>query len=211
MMLHTGPTARTVLTVCCASPQQNGGMGLMDRLNFDVPTPNTLQRVTWKLSSSRPGAWLFSKSLHHMDALVLRATNGRTTLPEVLSGLPVITLATTGARTGARRETPLVGVPSGDNVAVIGTSFGQRDTPGWYFNLRAQPRAEIVYKGTTVEVAAREAEGQEREDIWSRARQIYAGYEAYAQRIHDRPIHIMVLEPTSQRPGTSRPDHGSEM
>lgn len=175
-------------------------MGLIEKLNFEVPTPNGVQRAMWKLSSSRPGAWLFSKSLHHMDALVLRATNGRTTIPELLAGLPVITVATTGARTGARRETPLVGVPTGENIAVIGTSFGQRDTPGWYFNLRAQPRAEIVYKGRPFEVLAREAEGQERDEIWSRGRQIYAGYEAYARRIHDRPIHIMVLEPAPQEP-----------
>ena len=27
----------------------------------------------------------------------------------------------------------------------------------------------------------------------AQGRKIYAGYEAYARRIHDRPIHIMVL------------------
>lgn len=90
---------------------------------------------------------------------------------------------------------PLIGVLSGDSLAVIGTRFGQRNTPGWYFNLRAQPRAQVAYRGKTIDVTAREAEGEEGEDIWARARQIYPGYEAYARRIQGRPIHIMVLEP----------------
>lgn len=95
---------------------------------------------------------------------------------------------------------PLLAIPSGDNLAVIGTRFGQRNTPGWYFNLRAHPRAEVAYRGKTVDVAAREAEGEEREDIWARARQIYPGYEAYARRIRGRPIHIMLLEPLQSAP-----------
>ena len=36
-------------------------------------------------------------------------------------------------------------------------------------------------------------QGEERQAIWERARQIYGGYEAYARRIKDRPIHIMLL------------------
>ncbi|MGH9230996.1 MAG: nitroreductase/quinone reductase family protein [Acidimicrobiales bacterium] len=107
-------------------------------------------------------------------------------------------MASTGARTGQRREVPLVGVPSGDQIAVIGTRFGQPRTPGWYFNLRAEPRAEVGYRGRTVPVVAREAEGDEREAVWARGCQIYAGYQAYARRLDHRQIHVMVLEP---RPG----------
>jgi deazaflavin-dependent oxidoreductase (nitroreductase family) len=108
----------------------------------------------WKVSSSRPGAWLFAKVLHHVDNLLLRATRGRTSVPRLLAGLPVITLVTTGARMGRRREVPLVGVPCGENVAVIGTRFGQPDTPSWYFNLRARRAAEVSYRGRTVPVTA---------------------------------------------------------
>jgi deazaflavin-dependent oxidoreductase (nitroreductase family) len=114
----------------------------------------------------------------------------------VLAGLPVITVATTGARTGERREVPLVGVPSGDDLAVIGTRFGHARTPGWYFNMRAEPRAEVGYRGRTVHVVAREAEGDERDGVWARGCQLYAGYQAYAHRIDHRPIHVMVLEPS---------------
>jgi hypothetical protein len=104
-------------------------VGLIHQLGYRVPEANRLQRLVWKVSSSRPGAWLFAKTLHHLDRVVLRLTRGRATVPGVLAGLPVITLATTGARTGLRREVPLVGVPSGHQIAVIGTRFGQRRTP----------------------------------------------------------------------------------
>jgi deazaflavin-dependent oxidoreductase (nitroreductase family) len=174
-------------------------MGLIDELGYRVPEANRFQRLVWKVSSSRPGAWLFAKTLHHMDRVVLRLTRERVTVPGVLAGLPVITLATTGALTGQRREVPLVGVPAGDQIAVIGTRFGHRRTPAWYFNLRSDPRAEIGYRGRTVPVVAREAEGEERETVWARGCEIYAGYQAYARRIDHRQIHVMILEPAPER------------
>jgi deazaflavin-dependent oxidoreductase (nitroreductase family) len=169
-------------------------MGLIDQLGYRVPGANGFHKLVWKVSSSRPGAWFFSKTLHHMDRVVLRLSGGRVTVPGVLAGLPVITVATTGARTGERREVPLVGVPSGDDIAVIGTRFGQARTPAWYFNLRAEPRAEVGYRGRTVPVVAREAGGDERDAVWARGCQIYADYQAYARRLDHRPIHVMVLE-----------------
>ena len=170
-------------------------VGLIDELGYQVTDANRAQRLMWKVSSSRPGAWLFARTLHHMDRIVLRLTGGRVTVPGILAGLPVITLATTGARTGERREVPLVGVPCGDDLAVIGTRFGQARTPGWIFNLRARPEAEVGYRGRTVPVVAREAEGDEREAAWASGCRLYAGYQAYARRLDHRKIHVMVLEP----------------
>jgi deazaflavin-dependent oxidoreductase (nitroreductase family) len=114
-------------------------------------------------------------------------------MPTVAAGIPVLTVITSGAKSGMPRPTPLLGIPHGDDLAIIGTHFGQPGTPGWYYNLRANPSAEVVYHNKRVSVLAREAEGEEWRAIWDRARGIYSGYESYAGRIHDRPIHIMVL------------------
>jgi deazaflavin-dependent oxidoreductase (nitroreductase family) len=171
-------------------------VGLIDELSYEIPTANRFQRFVWKVSASRPGAWLFAKTLHHVDRLVLRLSGQRVTVPGVLAGIPVLTLTTTGAHTGQRREVPLLGVPSGDQIAVIGTRFGQPRTPGWYYNLRADPHADVGYRGRSVPVVAREADGDEREAVWARGCQIYAGYQAYARRIDQRKIHVMILEPT---------------
>jgi deazaflavin-dependent oxidoreductase (nitroreductase family) len=73
-----------------------------------------------------------------------------------------------------------MGVPFGGDIAIIGAHFGQPDTPGWYHNLRAQPRTEVTYGNRTVSATAREADADERRAILAQARKIYAGYEAYA-------------------------------
>jgi deazaflavin-dependent oxidoreductase (nitroreductase family) len=168
-------------------------VGLIQELDYVVPAPNAAQRFVWKLSSSRPGAWMFAKTMHHIDKALLRLTKGRTTAPRVLAGIPVITLTTTGAKSGQRREMPLLGIPAGDDVAVIGTRFGQKQTPAWYFNLKAHPEAEVTFNGRTAPVVAREVDGDESAAIWARGCEIYAGYAAYARRLTGRPVHIMVL------------------
>ena len=131
--------------------------------------------------------------MHHVDKFVLRINRGQTTLAGLTAGIPVLTVTTTGARSGQPRTTPLLGVPFGDDIAIIGTRFGQAGTPGWYYNLRAKPRAEATYQNRSVAAIAREADDEEWQAIWSHARNIYGGYEAYARRITDRKIHIMIL------------------
>jgi len=168
-------------------------MGLVQALDYRLPTPNALQRAMWHVSSSRPGAWLFARSLHQIDKLVLQVTRGQATLAGLTAGIPVLTLTTTGARSGLRRTMPLLGVPFGGDVAVIGTHFGQPGTPAWIYNLRAHPDAEVTYQDRTVPVTAREASAEEHQAIWSQATKIYSGYNAYAKRITGRDIHIMIL------------------
>jgi deazaflavin-dependent oxidoreductase (nitroreductase family) len=179
-------------------------MGLIQALAYEVPEPNTAQRAMWHVSSSRPGAWLFAKSGLHLDRFLLRLSNGQVTLATLVAGIPVITIVTTGARTGRTRATPLLGVPFAGDVAVIGTRFGQKGTPGWYYNLRADPAIQVIYRDKSTAAVAREARGEERQAIWGRARQIYGGYDAYARRIKDRQIHIMLLS----MPVTSASDTG---
>jgi deazaflavin-dependent oxidoreductase (nitroreductase family) len=168
-------------------------MGIIQTFQYQVPKANTAQVAMQHMAASRPGAWFFSRTLHHLDGALLRLSGGQVTLPGVVAGLPVLTVTTTGARTGQRRTTPLVGVPVGEDMAVIGTSFGQPHTPGWYYNMRAEPRVEVSYRNRTIVAAAREADEEERKAIWDRARKIYGGYDAYASRIKSRDIHIMIL------------------
>jgi F420H(2)-dependent quinone reductase len=69
--------------------------------------------------------------------------------------------------------------PSADgDCPAAGARSGQPDTPGWYYNLRARPRAEVTYQDRSVAATAREADDAEWQAIWSRARTIYGGYEA---------------------------------
>jgi deazaflavin-dependent oxidoreductase (nitroreductase family) len=168
-------------------------VGIIQTLGYEVRKPNAFHVAMQHVAASRPGAWFFAKTVHPVDSALLRLSRGRATLPGVMAGLPVLTVTTTGALTGQRRSAPLLGVPAGDDIAVIGTRFGQVQTPGWYHNMRANPEVEVTYQDKTVKATAREADDDERQAIWDRARKIYLGYEAYARRIKGRQIHIMVL------------------
>lgn len=170
-------------------------MGLVQQLEFTPPRPNLLNRGIWRFSSSKFGAWLFSKILHHVDLFLARVSKGKVTMAGSVGGLPLITLISTGAKSGQRRESPLLGIPIGDDIAIIGTHFGQPGTPNWWFNLKANPDVEVTYQGRTAPAVAREIRPDERQPIWEKACATYIGYAAYERRIHDRPINIAVLEP----------------
>ena len=68
----------------------------------------------------------------------------------------------------------------GDDLAVLGTNFGQPKTPAWVLNLEAEPRATVAYKQRTVAVVARPASEDEAREVMERSRAIYGGYEKYA-------------------------------
>jgi deazaflavin-dependent oxidoreductase (nitroreductase family) len=158
---------------------------------------NAIQRGARRLGASGPGSWLFARVLHRIDRPVYRATRGRHTLTSLLSGLPVVVLTTTGARSGRSCSVPLVGLPTPDGMAVIASGYGQRNHPGWYFNLRANPTAEIAVDGARTPVRAVAVEGERRARIWAQALTVYPGFSTYERRASNRRIAVFVLEPLS--------------
>ena len=85
-----------------------------------------------------------------------RASRGRATFTSWMTGLPIVMLTTTGAKSGRRRTLPVLGVPNDGNLVVIASNYGQDRNPAWYHNLRAHPRASITFQGERREVVARE-------------------------------------------------------
>jgi deazaflavin-dependent oxidoreductase (nitroreductase family) len=173
-------------------------MGLTDELGFAHRPANAVQRALQKVASTRAGAWAFSKTITPLDRVLYRVTDGRMTAPQVLAGLPVIMVTTTGRRSSRPRTAPLVGIPIDGDLAVIGTNFGQRNTPGWVFNLEADPDARVGYRNREVGAVARPATDDERARVFRDAAVVYPGYDAYQERISGRPIRIFVLEPASR-------------
>jgi deazaflavin-dependent oxidoreductase (nitroreductase family) len=112
----------------------------------------------------------------------------------VLAGLPVLDLTTTGRRSGRPRTSHLISIPVGEDLAVLGTNFGQPATPAWVLNLEADPRATVTHRGRTLPVTARPATDAERAAVMERSRGIYGGYEKYEQRISGRQVRVFVLE-----------------
>ena len=171
-------------------------MGIAAELGYEITRPGTVRQSMQALAATRPGAWLFSKTLRHADDVVGRLTGGRWSVPELVAGLPVIDVVTTGRRSGSPRRTHLISVPVGDTLAVLGTNFGQPSTPAWSLNLEADPRATVSYRGRTVQVVARAATGSEEAQVWERSAGVYGGYATYRERLGGRRrVRVFVLEP----------------
>src|SRR6476661_418799 len=119
-----------------------------------------------RFAASGPGSWLFARVLHHVDRPVYRLTRGRHTFASLVSGLPVVMLTTTGAKSGRPRTVPLLGLPTERGMAVIASNFGQHKHPAWYHNLRVHPDVELSVRGRTQRARAVEVQGEQRDAIW---------------------------------------------
>lgn len=169
-------------------------------MNENDDSPNPLQRGVRRLMDTRPAVWVMSRTIHHVDSAIMRVSGGRYTAGSLLSGLPIISLTTTGARSGQPRSVPLVGIPDGDRLILIASNWGQARHPAWYHNVKAHPAVTVTRGGRTRGYVARELTGPAREAAWGRAVALYPGYRGYAQRA-GREIPVIVLEPQrSSRP-----------
>jgi deazaflavin-dependent oxidoreductase (nitroreductase family) len=158
------------------------------------------QRVMQHISASTVGAKVFSKFLHYVDPPLMRISKDRLSISSLLTGVPVVILASTGAKSGQARTKPVVGIPDGDNVVLIASNWGQRRNPAWYYNLRANPVAELEFGGHSGTYTAREVtEPDEYQRLWLKAAGVYIGFDKYQQRTGDRKIPIMVLVPQAEK------------
>ena len=157
--------------------------------------PNAAQRGMRRLIATQPVTWLMARTIHHIDAAVLRLSGGRTTAAALFSGLPVLAVTTTGAKSGRPRTVPLVAVPDGERLIVIASNWGQASHPAWYYNMKANPQVTVGGREGPAErhYVAREVVGEERAACWARAVAVYPGYRAYAARA-GREIPVLVLE-----------------
>ena len=163
--------------------------------------PRKPRRPPWHwliapIASLPPVAALFRRTLHLLDRPLMRLTGGRVSS---VSGYPSLLLTTTGAKSGLPRTVPLLYVETGESIAIIGSRFGSTRHPGWYHNLRARPEAEVEIGGERHRYAAREADDDERAEVWRRAVEMYPGYDKYRSRA-GRTIPVIVLTPLAGEP-----------
>jgi deazaflavin-dependent oxidoreductase (nitroreductase family) len=155
-----------------------------------------LRKLVRRIAATAPGSWIFARTLHHADRVVYRASRGRTTLAALLSGLPVVMLTTTGAKSGRRIASPILAIPEGTGMVIVGSNFGRPHHPGWIHNLRADPRARIETDGSAQDVVAEEITGSERDRLMALAAELYPGFPSYVRRAAPRHIRVLRLIPS---------------
>ena len=140
--------------------------------------------------SSKLGAAILSRVAPLIDRPLMRLSGGRVATTAMY---PTLLLTTTGRKSGEPRTAPLLYIEHGDDIAIIGTRFGNTNHPAWYLNLRAKPEARVLLDGEEFEVSVRDASEHERAEVWQKATQIYGGFEKYQSRVGDRVIPILML------------------
>lgn len=108
--------------------------------------------------------------------------------------MPVLSITTTGRRSGMPRSTVIAYMRSGHRYVVTAANLGNERPPLWFTNLLSCPRAEIELEGRRLAVSARVAEGVQAAELWDRWLELLPGTEAF-QTIAGRRIPVVVLEP----------------
>jgi deazaflavin-dependent oxidoreductase (nitroreductase family) len=109
------------------------------------------------------------------------------------AGAPMVLVHHKGAKSGTERVSPLVYQADGDNVVVFASKGGAPSHPHWYLNLVANPETTIEVGDETIPVRARVAEGQERDRLWTKQKQVMPGFAEYEAKT-EREIPVVILE-----------------
>jgi deazaflavin-dependent oxidoreductase (nitroreductase family) len=105
----------------------------------------------------------------------------------------VLLLTTTGRRSGQPHTIPINYFDADNgNVFVVASNGGRETNPAWYFNLTANPRAEIQIGRERAAVNATVAPPDERARLWQRLVAVMPLYQRYALKA-SREIPIVVL------------------
>lgn len=163
-----------------------------------------LMRVLGLFARRRFGTWYLSKTQPAIDRALYRASRGRCTLAGFGTGVQMLMLTSTGARTGQERLTPLATVPEPDgSFLLLASNFGRASDPGWAFNLRAHPHALISYRGHTCPVRAEELDDRQRTAARSGPLAMLPAWRRYDDLPSGRIVPIFRLHPVDA--GTATP------
>lgn len=137
--------------------------------------------------------WPFLNRAFGAHTALYRATRG--VVGHRLPGLPpFLLLDHVGAKSGIERSSPLVYVEDGENLVIVASKGGFPKHPAWFHNLRANPETTVRVGTDRRRVRARIANDAERQRLWPKAVETWAGYEDYQART-DRKIPLVILEP----------------
>lgn len=128
---------------------------------------------------------------------VYKATKGRIG-HRILPGTPPnLLLHTVGAKTGLPRTNSLTYAKDGENYLIVASKGGDPKAPGWYHNLKANPRVEINVGPKRFAVTAKPVlpDDPDYARLWRIVNKNNANrYDNYQKRT-SRPIPVIVLTP----------------
>jgi deazaflavin-dependent oxidoreductase (nitroreductase family) len=108
-------------------------------------------------------------------------------------GFPLLLLTSTGAKSGAKRVNLVGYFDIDDKIYVVGSAAGRDQSPGWVFNIRANPTGTVeIGSDPPKAVVAHELPRDQRDRIYAAIVQRAPGFAEYQERT-DRVIPIFEL------------------
>jgi deazaflavin-dependent oxidoreductase (nitroreductase family) len=135
---------------------------------------------------------IFVKWFMSINTFIIRLSRGR--VGSQLGTQTILILHTTGRKSGQRRSVPIAYFRDGESFFIVASNWGKDTNADWYFNLQADPRAELELDGRQIAVTAQDAQGDEYARLWKYAAEHNPPYLDY-QKMTTRPIPIVVFTP----------------
>jgi len=162
-----------------------------------APRPTVVpvySRAVNAFSATRAGSWLVRHLAARVDPVLFRWSHGRVTVTGRPT-LPMLTLTTTGRRSGQQRSVQLAHLALADGSwLVVASAMGQDADPAWLHNLRADPRAHVLLPGREVDVLASVLGPREAAQRWPSLVRTIPQLRTYARRT-TRDIPVVRLTP----------------
>lgn len=143
-----------------------------------------------------PPRW-FIKAAWKTHRALYRWSGGRFGLrPPKPDSYGLAQLTTIGRKSGQERSVMFGYYLDGDDIVTMAMNGWGAPEPAWWLNLQAKPRASVTTVDGTFEVDGRAADGDERERLWERWRQLDKQLDGWASR---RPTEtaVVILSPVA--------------
>ncbi len=150
--------------------------------------------IVW-LSTNSVATWIIKHVASRLDPLIFKATNGRLTSMGS-PAMPMLTLTTTGRRSGQSRSIQLACIEHEGDWLVVASAMGQQKHPAWRHNIEANPHVQIQMRGERFDARAQLLTDSEKAEVWADIRQAIPQMNVYVTRT-DRNIRVFRLSRTS--------------
>jgi deazaflavin-dependent oxidoreductase (nitroreductase family) len=136
--------------------------------------------INW-LSATPVGSWIVKHFASRVDPLLFRLSNGRFTSTGIPT-LPMLTLTTTGRKSGRRRAVQLAYQRDGADYLVVASAMGQERHPAWKHNLDANPDVEVRIRGAAFAARAARLSDDEKARVWAAIAETIPQMKVYEKR-----------------------------
>ena len=146
-----------------------------------------------KATTNPLATWFIRNIASRVDPWLFKVSNGRLTSFGPVAAVPMLTLTTTGRRSGEPRAVQLVCIEDQGDYLVVASAMGQDKHPAWRYNLDAQPEAGVQVRGESFRATASAISDAEKDQLWGRICETIPQMRVYEKRT-DRNIRVFRLK-----------------